>query len=136
MREVVRCIHCQLNQFVTVSGLCRKCRKNPFFVPVPEPELEPEPVVVTQAIVIENPNYKCSLTPVTRALPIVFRACRLTRGMTQKQLGAAISVPRSYVSRVENDKITPATQSVLHLARGLNLSPRFILEMAEAMASA
>jgi transcriptional regulator with XRE-family HTH domain len=43
---------------------------------------------------------------------------------------------RTWIAKIERDKATPTVESLFNLSRGLNLSPRFILEMAEAMASA
>ncbi len=48
-REVIRCPHCRLNQFMTVNLLCRRCKYplTVFAVQPPEkpPEPEPEPFV-------------------------------------------------------------------------------------------
>jgi hypothetical protein len=130
MREVVRCIHCKLNQFVTVSGLCRKCHKVPVFVAEPEPAPE---VIAVEPAVIENKNF-----PITRsqALGLTLLACRIGREYSQGDLAELMGTHRTWLTRVEHAKVTPTIESLLGLARGLNLSPRFILEMAEAMASA
>ena len=130
MREVVRCIHCKLNQFVTVSGLCRKCHKVPVFVP------EPVAVEGMDPVMVEEPKYTAALTPITRAFPVVIRACRAGREYSQRDLAKEMAVPRTYISKIEIGRCTPTLASFLNFARGLNLSPRFILEMAEAMASA
>jgi transcriptional regulator with XRE-family HTH domain len=56
--------------------------------------------------------------------------------MNARQLSEAMGVFRTYIVKIEGDKCSPTVESLFRFARGLNLSPRFILEMAEAMASA
>jgi transcriptional regulator with XRE-family HTH domain len=67
------------------------------------------------------------------ALPLALRVCRGAAGLSQRDMSMAVSRQRTYISKVETGHATPKCESLLVFARGLNLSPRFILEIAEAM---
>ena len=59
--------------------------------------------------------------PSTR-LPAAVRILRLRLGLSQRDLGTIMAVPRTYVSKVENDKATPNLPGLERLARGLQVS--------------
>ena len=53
------------------------------------------------------------------------RAIRMLRqrgGMSQRQLALRMGVPRTYVSKIENQKATPTLSSLERLARALEVS--------------
>src|SRR5579863_9360628 len=105
-REVIRCDECLLVQFLPhqgLSGLCRRCR-TPLDEPVmmeaaPPPPLPPAPTGPTLAQTI--------------------RSLRLRLGLSQRQLAILMTVPRTYVSKIENEKATPTLSSLERLARAL-----------------
>ncbi|HYH00501.1 MAG TPA: helix-turn-helix transcriptional regulator [Terriglobales bacterium] len=110
-REVVRCDHCHLVQFRTNNGLCRRCHAS---LDPDEPEiLAPEPVALP---VSENTG--------TSALQVAaaIRSLRQRSGMSQRQLAMRMNVPRTYVSKIENEKATPTLSSIERLAQALNVS--------------
>jgi transcriptional regulator with XRE-family HTH domain len=47
------------------------------------------------------------------------RALRQRAGISQRQLAARMQVPRTYVSKIENEKATPTLSSLERLARAL-----------------
>jgi transcriptional regulator with XRE-family HTH domain len=49
------------------------------------------------------------------------RALRLRGGLSQRQLAMRMNVPRTYVSKIENDKATPTLSSLERLARALEV---------------
>jgi transcriptional regulator with XRE-family HTH domain len=49
------------------------------------------------------------------------RSLRLRSGLSQRQLAARMSVPRTYVSKIENEKATPTLSSLERLARALEV---------------
>jgi transcriptional regulator with XRE-family HTH domain len=104
-REVVRCDHCQLMQFRTSNGNCRRCRK-----PL---EIE-EPVL---------PTLHLHSTPAAPPQEInVAKAVRRLRhdgGMSQRQLAGRMQVPRTYISKIENGKAIPTLSSLQRLANAL-----------------
>ena len=50
------------------------------------------------------------------------RALRLRNGLSQRQLALRMSVPRTYVSKIENEKATPTLSSLERLAKALEVN--------------
>ena len=50
------------------------------------------------------------------------RTLRLRNGLSQRQLALRMSVPRTYVSKIENEKATPTLSSLERLASALRVS--------------
>jgi transcriptional regulator with XRE-family HTH domain len=59
------------------------------------------------------------------------RSLRLRGGMSQRQLATRMSVPRTYVSKIENEKATPTLSSLERLARALEVSVPMLLSGGE-----
>ena len=111
-REVVRCDRCLLVQFRTTNNLCRRCHGS---LDEDEPELVapiPEP-----AIMPIHGNGRGHLN-----LAASIRSLRLRNGLSQRQLATRMSVPRTYVSKIENEKATPTLSSLERLARALEVA--------------
>lgn len=111
-REVVRCDRCTLVQFRTTNNLCRKCRSSL------DPE-EPEPVILAPQPVVSIPTTS-SQSQLQIAQSI--RNLRQRAGLSQRQLALRMAVPRTYVSKIENEKATPTLSSLERLARALEVS--------------
>src|SRR5258705_2018918 len=111
-REVVRCDHCLLVQFRTSNDLCRRCHAS-------LDEDEPEPVIAPPPpqMMPTNGNGRGHLNLATS-----IRALRLRNGLSQRQLASRMSVPRTYVSKIENEKATPTLSSLERLARALEVT--------------
>jgi transcriptional regulator with XRE-family HTH domain len=110
-REVVRCDRCLLVQFRTVNSLCRRCHTS---LDEEEPEvLAPTPI--PQAMPMHHGPGHLNLASSIRSL-------RLRNGFSQRQLALRMSVPRTYVSKIENEKATPTLSSLERLARALEVS--------------
>src|SRR5437660_8199659 len=111
-REVVRCDHCLLVQFRTTNDLCRRCHAS-------LDEEEPEIVAAPPApqVMPSHGNGRGHLNLATS-----IRSLRLRSGLSQRQLAARMSVPRTYVSKIENEKATPTLSSLERLARALEVS--------------
>jgi transcriptional regulator with XRE-family HTH domain len=117
-REVVRCDHCFLVQFRTSNNLCRRCHisldeEEPEIIEAPVPQLVP-------------PAHRGHLN-----LAASIRAMRLRNGLSQRQLAGRMSVPRTYVSKIENEKATPTLSSLERLARALEVSVPDLLSGGE-----
>jgi len=111
-REVVRCDHCLLVQFRTVNNNCRRCHGSL------DEEPEPEPVVMAPPVMMPiSGNGRGHLN-----LAASIRSLRLRNGLSQRQLAGRMSVPRTYVSKIENEKATPTLSSLERLARALEVS--------------
>ena len=59
------------------------------------------------------------------------RSLRLRNGMSQRQLALRMAVPRTYVSKIENEKATPTLSSLERLARALEVSVPSLLTGGE-----
>jgi transcriptional regulator with XRE-family HTH domain len=120
-REVVRCDRCLLVQFRTTNNSCRRCHTS---LDEDEPEIVasiPEPQVM--------PMTGGSRGHLNLAASI--RALRLRSGLSQRQLAGRMSVPRTYVSKIENEKATPTLSSLERLARALEVSVPDLLSGGE-----
>lgn len=107
-REVLRCSHCNLVQFRTHNNLCRRC-----WAALDVPSL-PQPAQ-------DLPSY----APEDEDLPDVAGAIRAMRrrfGISQRELALRMRVPRTYVSKIENDKATPTIASLERLADAMATS--------------
>jgi len=59
------------------------------------------------------------------------RSLRLRSGLSQRQLAGRMSVPRTYVSKIENEKATPTLSSLERLAKALEVSVPDLLSGGE-----
>ena len=116
-REVVRCDHCHLVQFRTANNLCRKCRTS-------LDEDEPEPILVEQPPMVEAPNGTRSHLQIAAAI----RMLRQKSGLSQRQLALRMQVPRTYVSKIENEKAVPTLSSLQRLATALEVGVADLLK--------
>jgi transcriptional regulator with XRE-family HTH domain len=110
-REVVRCDHCHLVQFRTNNHLCRKCHTS-LDEDIPEPILEAPPAPA------EPENGKHARLHVASAI----RMLRQKSGLSQRQLAMRMQVPRTYVSKIENEKAVPTLSSLERLATALEVT--------------
>ncbi len=68
-----------------------------------------------------------------QSLGKTIRELRLEKGLTLKELGDSCEPPldAAYVSRIENEKVTPGPEMLERIARAIGVSPRFLEEIAE-----
>src|SRR5262249_39616896 len=114
-REVLRCDRCHLVQFRTNNNLCRRCHT---CLDNEEPEMvlaEPELTTVRSNGNghSANPDFQVAV-----AIPVL----RQRTGLSQRQLALRMSVPRTYVSKIENEKATPTLSSLERLAKALEVT--------------
>jgi transcriptional regulator with XRE-family HTH domain len=110
-REVVRCDDCHLVQFRTYNNLCRRCKTS-------LDEDEPEPILTAVAPLAEVEESGESQVQVAKAI----RNLRHRSGLSQRQLAIRMGVPRTYVSKIENEKATPTLSSLARLAAALEVT--------------
>jgi len=86
-----------------------------------------------------------AITPMPEAIPVninsngrghlklahSIRSLRLRNGLSQRQLALRMAVPRTYVSKIENEKATPTLSSLERLARALEVSVPDLLSGGE-----
>ena len=112
-REVVRCDVCSLVQFRTNSSNCRRCHQS---LDEPEPEAVVAPAPADTQAPPQHPNGND--LQIARAI----RALRQRAGLSQRQLAMRMQVPRTYVSKIENDKAMPTLSSMQRLADALQVT--------------
>jgi transcriptional regulator with XRE-family HTH domain len=107
-RQVVRCQNrrCKLfsfAQYFTKNGLCRYCHKDL------DPERPKTPKIVADYPLLTVGKLLCEL--------------RKEKNLTQKQLAEKMGgIPRSYISKVENDKLCPELDQWMRFAESLGIS--------------
>jgi transcriptional regulator with XRE-family HTH domain len=100
-------------QFRTSTNLCRKCHTS-LDAEVPAPVVaEPAPAPPTNG----NGNGHTHLQ-----IALAIRSLRLRTGLSQRQLALRMQVPRTYVSKIENEKACPTLSSIERLAKALEVS--------------
>ena len=120
-REVVRCDHCLLVQFRTSNSLCRRCHAS-----LDEEEPEIIATMPTPQVMPATGNGRGHLNLATS-----IRSLRLRNGLSQRQLATRMAVPRTYVSKIENEKATPTLSSLERLARALEVTVPELLSGGE-----
>jgi transcriptional regulator with XRE-family HTH domain len=124
-REVLRCDACHLVQFRTHSNQCRRCHKS---LDADEPEVS----ILAPTLEVDPANAPGRERSAEG--PSVARAIRMLRqraGMSQRQLAARMQVPRTYVSKIENEKAMPTLSSLQRLAVALRVSVPDLLRGGE-----
>ena len=119
-REVVRCDRCLLVQFRTTNNLCRRCHTS---LDEDEPEVLATPPI-PQVMPVHSGQGHLNLATSIRSL-------RLRNGLSQRQLATRMAVPRTYVSKIENEKATPTLSSLERLARALEVTVPDLLSGGE-----
>jgi len=120
-REVVRCDHCLLVQFRTSNNNCRRCHASL------DEEPEPEPIPVAAPVMMPPPGNGHGHLNLATSI----RQLRLRNGLSQRQLAGRMAVPRTYVSKIENEKATPTLSSLERLARALEVTVPELLSGGE-----
>ncbi len=120
-REVVRCDRCLLVQFRTTNNLCRRCHLS----------LDEEEPEVAAPVAEVLPIHANSAGPGHLNLAYSIRSLRLRSGLSQRQLALRMSVPRTYVSKIENEKATPTLSSLERLAKALEVNVPDLLSGGE-----
>src|SRR5436305_766396 len=120
-REVVRCDHCLLVQFRTHNNNCRRCHASM------DEEPEPEPVMALPTTMLPMPGTSHGHLNLATSI----RSLRLRNGLSQRQLAGRMGVPRTYVSKIENEKATPTLSSLERLARALEVTVPDLLSGGE-----
>lgn len=87
-------------------------------------EPEPEPVPIMEPSVL-NGNGHAHIQ-----IALAIRTLRQRSGLSQRQLALRMQVPRTYVSKIENDKATPTLSSLRRLAVALEVSVPALLEQS------
>jgi transcriptional regulator with XRE-family HTH domain len=111
-----------LVQFRTTNNNCRRCHASL------DEEPEPEPITVAPPIMMPMPGTGRGHLNLAASI----RSLRLRSGLSQRQLAGRMAVPRTYVSKIENEKATPTLSSLERLARALEVTVPELLSGGES----
>src|ERR1700722_11103515 len=120
-REVVRCDRCLLVQFRTTNNLCRRCHGS---LDEDEPEVVSAPP--PPQVIPTNCHSQGHLH-----LATAFRSIGLASGLSQRQFALSMSVRRTRVSKIENEKATRTLSSLERLAKALEVTVPDLLSGGE-----
>jgi len=133
VREVLRCRQCLLVQFRTASDLCRRCAK-----PLPSHPAEHVAAVLDEdatPVALESQSAINSPMPLDRGarnrrltVGSKLGAIRKERALTQVEMAELLGIPRSYLSRIENNRLLPGPLMVAKFAQALDLGISELLD--------
>jgi transcriptional regulator with XRE-family HTH domain len=123
-REVLRCDVCTLVQFRTSSNHCRRCRQ-PLDIDLGPSVLDTPVAPAPKAASGDDRNSN------TLQVAAAIRSLRQRAGLSQRQLAQRMGVPRTYVSKIENDKALPTLGSLERLAEALGVTVPELLRCSE-----
>ena len=108
--QTIQCPHCQLSQFPSRNGQCRRCHQplNVFY--------------------LDFSLHKCRASfdgdckgPLGAEIARAIRDLRARRGLTQERLSRYARISRSQVSRFECGRAWPSLPTLLHIAAILGI---------------
>ena len=121
-REVVRCRHCRLNQFMTGNGMCRKCRHS--LAPESDPTPDAQPVAAIAFVAKTGPNFGFAI-----------RVVRQANDLSQRDLAKLTGMQRTMISRLEQSKQYPSMSSLERFAAAMGTTLYVLVTIAEAVAA-
>ena len=157
-RTAYRCHSCSLPQFMTASGMCRRCHQ-PIIAIEPEKDetktcatiavstaSTPNPLPSSRSRIQSSSSAKLSAVPAPSSvfnvsiehtlltLPFTLFLFRIRRGWTQKEMGVMMGTRRTYISKIEQGRSAPTVESVFRWARTLGVTVPEIMLTAEWLA--
>ena len=121
-RSTIRCANCSLNQYLTASGICRRCGKA-----FSRPQLIESTAATTDGEPASNPSMFF-----TEKIGRTLLEYRHARHLSQRQLAEIIDVPRTYISKCENGNSLPTIVSLRRFAKAFDVTLFAFLGCAEA----
>lgn len=134
-KTIIRCSACRLVQFETRSGCCRRCDH-----PLPpvgsvamqvQAEADSMPSADTTVVPGKRSRRDWS-TGLRQAVARRTRQRRLELGVSQVRFARMLGIPRSYLSRVENEHLLPGPAMLARFAEYLGIEFSSIWEAPPA----
>lgn len=117
-KTVIRCKKCQLNQYMTRDGDCRRCHHALLF--------EEPPAVVERAP--QAQKTACTRPSVDMATAIWM--LRSARGLSQRQMAKKMGIARTYISKLESNRCQPSPSQIARIAGTLEVSEYCLVALA------
>jgi transcriptional regulator with XRE-family HTH domain len=118
-REVLRCDYCQLVQFATANGICRRCRRKSV-----QPDLERR---AAPGSTHKLPNAGEEPPRLVAILGARIRSFRTRAHLSQRQLAMRLQCPRTYISKTARGRSLPRLKSLERIAESIHTSLWFLL---------
>ncbi|MGA1998809.1 MAG: helix-turn-helix transcriptional regulator [Terriglobales bacterium] len=120
-KAVIRCKKCQLNQFMTRQGNCRRCRRPLLFEELP--------------VIVHECQPARSAQPASPARPSIDMATaiwllRSARGMSQRDMAKKMGIARTYISKLEGNRCVPSPPQIRRIAGILEVSEYCLVTLA------
>jgi DNA-binding XRE family transcriptional regulator len=117
-KAVIRCKKCQLNQFMTRQGNCRRCRR---------PLLCEEPPVIVPAF---QPAQPAGPARPSVDMATAIWLLRSARGMSQRDMAKKMGIARTYISKLEGNRCVPSPPQIRRIAGILEVSEYCLVALA------
>jgi len=120
-KAVIRCKKCQLNQFMTRQGNCRRCRcpllceEAPVIVPVCHPARSAQPAGPARPSI---------------DMATAIWLLRSARGLSQRDMAKKMGIARTYISKLEGNRCVPSPPQISRIAGILEVSEYCLVALA------
>jgi DNA-binding XRE family transcriptional regulator len=120
-KAVIRCKKCQLNQFMTRQGNCRRCRRPLLFAEPPVIVPEFHPARSAQPAGPERPSID---------MATAIWLLRSARGLSQRDMAKKMGIARTYISKLEGNRCVPSPPQIRRIADILEVSEYCLVALA------
>ena len=117
-KAVIRCKKCQLNQFMTRQGNCRRCRR-PLLC-------EEAPATVPEYQAHQSAGPARPSIDMATAIWLL----RSARGMSQRAMAKKMGIARTYISKLEGNRCVPSPPQIRRIAGILEVSEYCLVALA------
>ena len=120
-KAVIRCNKCQLNQFMTRQGNCRRCRR-PLLC-------EEHPVIVPECLQAQSAQSAGPARPSVDMATAIW-LLRSARGLSQRAMAKKMGIARTYISKLEGNRCVPSPPQIRRIAGILEVSEYCLVALA------
>lgn len=120
-KAVIRCKKCQLNQFMTRQGNCRRCRC---------PLLCEEPPVIVPEFHPAQSDQSAGAARPSIDMATAIWLLRSARGMSQRAMAKKMGIARTYISKLEGNRCVPSPPQIRRIAGILEVSEYCLVTLA------
>ena len=117
-KAVIRCQKCQLNQFMTRQGNCRRCH---------QPLLCEEPPVIVHEF---QPAQSAGPARPSVDMATAIWLLRSARGLSQRAMAKKMGIARTYISKLEGNRCVPSPGQISRIAGTLEVSEYCLVALA------
>jgi transcriptional regulator with XRE-family HTH domain len=120
-KAVIRCQKCQLNQFMTRQGNCRRCHR---------PLLNEEPPVMVHEFQPAQSAQSAGPARPSVDMATAIWLLRSARGLSQRAMAKKMGIARTYISKLEGNRCVPSPGQIRRIAATLEVSEYCLVALA------